>query len=553
MLSFEVAFVIRRIGIKWKIAIFSFSIVLFALCIGGIILTGYIINLKEEELGGRLLVTARTVAELPSIAQGLSDSASDRAEVQTVAERIRIVNDVDYIVIMDMNGIRWTHPSPALIGTPSRGTDERSSYAEHTYLSKAKGQEGTALRAFVPVMNANREQIGVVLVGKLLPKISEIIAMMRGEASVVALLTLLFGVWGSWLLAIHIKKQMFDLEPAEIARLFVERTETFQAMHEGIIAIDSTGNITIFNEKAKEMLNISGEVAGKPIQEILPDIRLLETLLLKESVYNQTLLIGSVPIVSNRVPITVDGKAVGAVAVFQDRTEATKMAEELTGVKAFVEALRVQSHEYKNKLHTIGGLLQLGDKRKAMEYLYQIAEQQEGLNRFVGKRIHSDSLTGLLLGKISRGKELGIEVKLDEQSWLQRLPDALDNHDMVVVMGNLLENAFEALQRKKGKKEVFISIEQDDEVCSLLIEDNGCGMSEETKRRIFERDYSTKGPDRGIGMYLVRNVIEKGGGHLKIQSSEEDGTSMMITFPMKRNGVVSADEEGSAKLPSDSD
>lgn len=539
---YEVADVIRRIGIKWKIAIFSFSIVLFALCIGGIILTGYIVNLKEEELGGRLLVTARTMAELPSVAQGLSDP-SERAGLQNVAERIRIVNDVDYIVVMDMNGVRWTHPSPTLIGTPSRGTDERSSFAEHTYLSKAKGQSGTALRAFVPVMNSDREQIGVVLVGKLLPRISEIIALIRSEAYVVAFLTLLFGIWGSWLLALNIKKQLFNLEPAEIARLFVERTETFQAMHEGIIAIDKSGKITIFNEKATEMLKVEDDVIGKPIGQLFPEFGLNETLQYKESVYNENLLIGSMPIVCNRVPITVAGRTVGALAVFQDRTEAAKMAEELTGVRAFVEALRVQSHEYKNKLHTIGGLLQLDDKQKAMEYLYQITEQQEVLSRFVSKRIHSDSITGLLLGKMSRGKELGIQVKLDKQSWLQTLPDALDNHDMVVVLGNLLENAFEALQKKEGKKEVFLSIEQDEEVCSLLIEDNGSGMDDETKERLFERSYSTKGPDRGIGMYLVGNVIRKGGGHVKIQSSVGEGTSMMITFPMKRNGVASANEE----------
>ncbi|KIL39862.1 histidine kinase [Gordoniibacillus kamchatkensis] len=532
---------IRRIGIKWKITLFSFCIVLFAICIGGIMLTGYVVNLQEEELGGRLLVTARTVAELPSVAQGLSVPA-DRAGLQSVAERIRIVNDVDYIVVMDMNGIRYTHPSLSLIGTPSGGTDERPSFAEHTYLSKAKGELGTALRAFVPVMNANRDQIGVVLVGKLLPKISEIVAQMRGEAYVVALFTLLFGVWGSWLLAIHIKKQMFNLEPSEIARLLVERTATFQAMHEGIIAIDSRENVTIFNEKAQEMLKISEDVVGKPIREVLPESRLHETLQLGEPVHNETLLIGSVPMMASRVPITVRGKVVGAVAVMQDRTEVAKMAEELTGVQAFVEALRVQSHEYKNKLHAIGGLLQLDNKQKAMDYLYEITEQHEELSRFMNKRIHSDSITGLLLGKISRGKELGIDVKLDDQSWMETLPEALDTHDMVVVLGNLLENAFEALQKQQGKKEVLISIEQDDEVCSLLVEDNGCGMNEETKARILERGYSTKGEGRGIGMYLVGNVLRKGSGRMKIESTEGGGTSIMITFPMKRNGAVTADD-----------
>ncbi|RAP76318.1 ATP-binding protein [Paenibacillus montanisoli] len=530
---------LRRLRINWKITILSLGILLFALCIGGVVLTGHIADLQEKELGRRLMVTARTVAELPPVTEGLVDPSSTEKAVRmkNTAERVRIVNDVDYIVVMDMNGIRRTHPTDAVVGTISRGTDEKSSFAEHTYLSRAKGEKGTALRAFVPVMNENREQVGVVLVGKLLPKLSAVIRDMSGEIYVIAFLTLLFGTWGSWLLAGHIKKQMFELEPDEIAQLVVERTATFQAMHEGIIAIDKTKRITIFNDMAKTMLRVNGDMIGKPIEEVLPDTRLPEIIELNRPVYNQDLFIGPAHIVTNRIPITVGGQVVGAVATFRDRTEVTRMAEELTGVQSFVEALRVQSHEYMNKLHTIGGLLQLDDKKRAMDYLFEITEQQEEQSRFVNQRIRSDSLKGLFMGKISRGKELGIRLRLDEMSWLERLPASLDNHDMVIVLGNLIENAFDALQRTEGDKEVFISIEQDEDVLSILVEDNGCGMDEETKRRLFERGYSTKeGESRGIGMYLIDEIVRKAGGVMRIETAEGQGTAMMLTLPMQRQG-----------------
>ncbi|MEX2414538.1 MAG: sensor histidine kinase [Paenibacillaceae bacterium] len=521
-----------RLKMNWKITIFSFSIVLFALFIGGIILIGNMVQSKEEELGRRLLVTGRTIAQLPSVVEGIRNPESQIA-IDPVVERIRIINVVDYIVVMNMNRARLSHPIAALIGTISRGSDESSAFAEHTYISKAKGELGIALRAFVPVMNEDHEQIGVVVVGQLLPRLSQILLDLRGQVYITVLLSLLFGIWGSWLLAKHIKKQMFQLEPHEIARLLVERTATFHAMHEGVIAIDSMGRITIFNEKALQMLRIEGEVVGKSIASVIPDTGLPEILQLNAPIFNRELQIGGALFLCSHVPIKVGDQTIGAVAIFQDRTEVTKLAEELTGVKEFVDALRVQNHEYMNKFHTIGGLIQLDHKTKALDYLFEITEQQEELIGFFSHNIRDENITGLLLGKISRGKELGINLTIDRQSRVENFPENLDHHDMVILLGNLIENAFDALRNVDHHKNVFMSLEQDQEVFSVLIEDNGCGMDKDTQEHIFERDFSTKdGYGRGIGLFLISNIVEKGNGDIKIESTPDEGTCFIITFPM---------------------
>ncbi|MDF2961145.1 MAG: histidine kinase [Paenibacillus sp.] len=527
---------LQRLKINWKITLFSFGIVVFSLLIGGIILIGSIVSLKEEELGRRLLVTARTVAQMPEVTGGIT--GRQHAAIHAAAERTRIINDVTYVVVMDMNRVRLSHPVQSNIGTPSQGADEGSAFAEHTYVSKAKGELGTALRAFVPVMNADHVQVGVVLAGQLLPSIGEVLLGLSRQAYVILLLSLLFGIWGSWKLAQHIKLQMFELEPHEIARLLVERTATFHAMHEGVIAIDKHERITIFNDKAKQMLKVEGDVIGKSIREVIPDTRLPEILDLDYPIYNKELHVSTAHIMSNRVPIKVNGQTVGAVAIFQDRTEVTRIAEELTGVKAFVEALRVQNHEYMNKLHTIGGLIQLGNKEKALEYVFEVSEQKEELTRFLSERIKNDSLTGLLLGKISRGQELGITVSIDRQSHLEQFPERLDHHDFVILVGNLVENAFDALQQKPGQqdKRVFISIEQDEEVLSILVEDNGAGMDPVIQQRIFEQGFTTKGANgRGIGLYLLAGIVQNGAGTVHVDSTPDEGTAFMISFPMQRS------------------
>ncbi len=512
----------------------SFGIVLFSLIIGGIIVLGSIIRLKEEEVGQRLLITARNVAEISMIKQALG-SPDGWKTINSITKRLRIINDVTYIVVMDMSRVRLSDPIQERIGKAYNDKDADLAFTEHTYTSKVRGDLGTAVRAYVPIMNEEHQQIGVVMAGHILPSIEQILLDQKEYILITFFFSTLFGIWGSWRLAKHMKKQMFELEPHEIARILRERTATFHAMHEGVIAIDNQERITIFNEKAKEIFGISGDVLGRNIREVIPDTRLPEILELQQPVYNQELNVGNAIIMSNRIPIKVNNQAIGALAVFQDLTEVTKLAEELTGVRAFVDALRVQNHEHMNKLHTIAGLLQLGASDKALEYLFQITEQQKEITTFLTDRIRDESISGLLLSKVSRGKELGIKVTIDRRSNLERFPVQMDHHDFVLLIGNLIENAFDALEQVHRKdKEVYVSIEQDDEVLSIMVEDNGCGMSEEVQQRMLERGFSTKQREnRGIGLHLVSQIVEKAHGDLRCESAPGMGTSFILTFPMK--------------------
>ncbi len=443
-----------------------------------------------------------------------------------------MINDADYIVVMDMERTRLTHPIIDKVGEVSTGLDEGAAFAEHSYLSEAKGEIGSVVRAFVPVINEDHKQIGVIIAGFKLPTILETLMNVKKEIILTGGIAFIFGGWGAWVLARQLKKEMFQLEPHEIARLVVERTEAFNSMHEGIIAIDREERITIFNDRAKEILGVEGEVIGKSISQILPDTYLPEILQLERPIYNKDLYINNLMIVSNRVPIKVENKTVGAIAIFQDRTKVKKLAEELTGVKAFVNALRVQNHEHINKLHTIAGLIQLGNKDKALEYVFQVTEEQEELTRFLSKNIQDDSLSGLLLSKVSRGKELGIQVIIDRHSYLHHFPNLLDHHDFVLMIGNLVENAFDSFKQTDNESnEIYVSIRQTEKLLNILVEDNGCGINEKDLHNIFQYGYSSKGGiGRGIGLFLVNQIVEKGKGKIHVDSKPGHGTSFQITF-----------------------
>lgn len=519
----------------------TFFIIAFSLLIAGVFILGSIVNSKEKELQEQSMLVARTVATLPGIEEilhnenNLSIEAQARRVNQTV-EQLRTVNSADYIVIMNMNHVRLSHPLTSKLGTVSTTPDEEAAYSEHYYTSKAKGEVGVMVRAFVPIMNAKHQQIGVAVVGYRLPSVLEVLGGMKWEIALALTLSIAFGLWGALILSRRVKKQMLDYEPHEIAKLYTERIETFNAMHEGIIAIDKEFTVTIFNPKARQILGIGEQnLLGKKIYDILPDTRLPEILDFNQPIYNKELHINQHTILSNRVPIEVDGETVGAIAIFQDRTEVKKLAEELTGVKEFVQALRIQNHEHKNKLHTISGLLQLGHHQEAMDYIVEVQTTQEETTSFLNQRIQNQNIAGLVLSKINRGKELGIDVMMDEHSTLERLPEKLDFHDFVVVFGNLVENAFDALQlTSSSSKEIFISMDQNDETLSILVEDNGVGMTDEQIQKIFDNGFTTKNSaNHGIGLYLISDILNKTNGSIDITSSLNEGTSILVTFTME--------------------
>jgi two-component system sensor histidine kinase DctS len=105
--------------------------------IGGIVIVANIQQTEEKELRMRSMNTARTVAELSDIKKAVQES-NGWDTVNPVVEEIRIINDSDYIVVMNMDKIRYSHPVKEKIGTPSIGEDEEPAFAEHIYFSKAK-------------------------------------------------------------------------------------------------------------------------------------------------------------------------------------------------------------------------------------------------------------------------------------------------------------------------------------------------------------------------------------------------------------------------------
>jgi two-component system sensor histidine kinase DctS len=345
---------------------------------------------------------------------------------------------------------------------------------------------------------------------------------------------LLVGLLGSLFLARKIKSGMFSLEPEEIARLLEERVAIFQAMSEGIIAIDTSNRVTVANKEAQRLLDKTNqEIVGHKIFELIPNSNLPEVLRTGEAQINSQMYINETIVVVNRVPIRFKGEIIGAMATFQDKTEANRLAEELTGVKSFIEALRVQNHEHMNKLHTIAGLIQLEKYERALDYIYGLTEEQQEITGLLTENIFDHSIAGLLLGKYTRAKELKAELIIDHKTRLRELPSCLETGDLVIIVGNLIENALDAVRlAEPDRRKVYFSMYDQHDSLSITVRDMGPGIPEEKRDLIFKQGYSTKGSaNRGLGLYLVKRYVHLAGGAITFKNIVEGGVEFNIYIP----------------------
>ncbi|MGB9804080.1 Spo0B domain-containing protein, partial [Desulfofundulus sp.] len=416
----------RFLPLRIRLAILSFVSVVLAILVAVLLVGIRVSHLLEEEMGRRALAIARTLAQMEAVQNnvGLPGGAS---VIQPVAEKIRLATGVEYIVVVDMNRVRYSHPLAERIGGKFSDRDLDLALSGREYITRTTGVMGPAVRAFSPIkVDEGTRQVGVVVVGIITPTFVEIFRSIQAQLYPSLAIGLLAGLMGSLYLASRIKGAMFFMEPEEIARILEERTAMLQAMGEGIIAIDREKRITVVNDEAKRLLGTDDEVIGRPITEVLPDSLLPRVMQTGQPEFNQERVLNNTIIIVNRVPVRVKREIVGALASFRDRTEVHRLAEELTGVKSFVEALRVQNHEYLNRLHTIAGLLQLNRVQEAVDYICAVTEEQQELTRLLTRNICDYSIAGLLLGKYSRARELRVEMCIDRSCRLSRLPDRMD-------------------------------------------------------------------------------------------------------------------------------
>jgi CitB family two-component system sensor histidine kinase MalK len=351
------------------------------------------------------------------------------------------------------------------------------------------------------------------------------VASARRRVALGILVGFLVGVPGAFFLAGGIKRVLMGMEPVEIATLLQQRMALLHCVREGVVAIDRGLRITLVNEEASrlfELAGIQGQAVGRPVEEVLPHSGMAEVLASGQAEYDRDDAINGLRILASRVPVLVDGEITGVVATFRDRTELRQLAEQLSGVRHYADALRSQTHEFMNKLHVILGLIRLGEYQRLGSYIAGITDRQQDEIGLVTQRIKEPVIAGFLLARFSSAREQNVEMRMDEDS---HVPPGLGDgvvHLVVTVLGNLLENAVESLA-PDGERRVDLSLVPAGSWLTIRVADTGLGLAPEVLPLLFSRNFSTKGENRGFGLYHCARRLADAGGTLAAANREGCG------------------------------
>lgn len=490
----------------------------------------------DSQYQQRAALIAETVAGVPEIKQCMAVEAPGcGALVQNFATTTMHQTGASYVVVIDMNRVRHSHPQRWLIG---QKVDEPIVTRDgKVHLRVDNGNLGHSANARVPLYGPNGRMVGEVSVGLKESSVSSAVWHELPSYALWFAIALAIGGLASWAMARRLKHRTFGLELDEIARLLQEREATLHGIREGVIAFDEEGRISVLNDEAQRLLLLNVAAVGSTLDEVVPSGRLRDVLRGDGTGRDDIVFTDDFCLVINRMPVKLAGRAHGAVVTLRDRTEMAAVLRELDGERSLTESLRAQQHEFSNRMHAVAGLLELGRSDDALSYVTELRGTAAEFDNTLRAHIAAPQIVGLLLGKAAEASERGIELEISPETWLGDSPTRIQA--LTTIVGNLVDNAFDAVAAAPAPRRVCVEIVDDPALLTVEVTDTGPGVPAETARLIFQDGFTTKHtPDgrRGLGLALVHRLVTRLGGAVEVS----DGPGARFTVRLPKSDAPSA-------------
>lgn len=375
----------------------------------------------------------------------------------------------------------------------------------------------TALGAQAPVLDDEGEVLGLALVVEDYPPWSARLTQAAPDLLLFLGAAAALGVAGAWSLSRLIRRQTRGLDPADIARLADHQEALLTGIHEGVVGVSGTGGLTLVNTSAQRLLGLSDSDVGRPVT----DLRLhpgVGVFLAEAGDSDPTLIVvGDRALVLTRRRTFFDERPVGTVSTLVDRSDLLALQSQVAAQASITDALRAQTHEFDNRLHTISGLVQLGEYEEVVDLIADVNRRRAEISDGVTRYVEDPRVAALLIAKVTAASEVGIDLAIEPESGLPRLDPSV-SADVVTVLGNLIDNALDATRANGGhESSVRLTVRPAGPV--FRVADTGAGIAAEDAHHIFERGWSTKPSDavgRGIGLALVQAICSRGGGSVSV-------------------------------------
>lgn len=471
------------------------------------------------------LAVARSMADSPTVrGPVLTPDAGPTPVLQPYAEEVRRDTDTDFVVVMDLDRVRWTHPNPDEIGRRFVG-DVGGAPQGRDFSQEFAGTLGPSVRAVVPVVADDDRVVALVAVGITVDRIDQRLLEDLPGILLAALVTLGAGLVGAWLISRRLRRQTHGMGEQEITRMYEYYRAVLGAVREGLLLVDHERRVQLVNDESRRLLALPDDVVGRRLDELDLPPDLVAAVHDESTLEDQSYVLGQQVLVFSTAPAYWGGAGVGSVLTVRDRTELQTVTGELDLVRGLTESLRAQNHEAANRLHTVVSLVEMGRPEEAVDFATEELQVAQALTDEVVTAVDEPVLAALLLGKTAQAAERGIELDI-EGELAADLP--LDSRDLVTVVGNLLDNAFDAVAAGSDRR-VAVRLSGDARELVVEVDDSGPGIAPEDAARVLERGWSTKAADgRGLGLAIVAQTVARHGGRLEVGTAPLGGARFTV-------------------------
>lgn len=500
----------------------------------------------RTEAQSTALGIARTLAEDPQVRTEVAriSSAGDSPDAEALrhGQLQRIAMDVSdrtgalFVVITDEDGIRLAHPTSSRIGEVV-STPFEEVLAGNEVVDWQTGTLGESARAKVPVLDETGAPVGEVSVGFERTGVFDDLPPLLAVIGLTAAAALLLAVLAFLLLRRRWERLTLGVQPEELVALVQNQTAVLNGVDDGVLAVDVTGVVRVSNDAADRMLGLDSPVGRRLIDLGLP-VAVLETV--------SGIRARSTAVVDERVlyldtrPVVRDGRALGDVVIIRDRTDVIALTERLDTVRTMTAALRVQRHEFANRMHVAAGLIDAARIADARAFLGELVERGSVAFPVVGLDLLSDDpfLHSFLGAKGVEAGERGVALRISEDS--QLIGSVAEPEDVAAVLGNLVDNAVTAAvsgDRMPGWVEVAVLGDGDALVLTVADSGPGLGDVDPMSPRRSDEDAGDHVHGHGLGIPLAREIARRRAGDLWV--IDPGGTEHGAVFAARLCGAVS--------------
>ncbi|KRA38144.1 hypothetical protein ASD81_05675 [Nocardioides sp. Root614] len=507
-----------------------------------------------EERGAQMRSVAEYLADLSPVRDPLEAIAADGSGADDILRALPIYAALGAqsagasdVMVVGLDGTVLAATDPSRVGG-SADLGDSDAFEGRQWTGDVETGGEKVVAAHVPVISDGDPDrpspevgvlVAVVVAEAAYPSVADQVATAAPDLALFLGLGALLGLVGTWAVSRVVRRSTRGLGTTELAGLADQREALLHAIREGVVGVGTDGHVTVMNDAARSTLGLDGrpDPVGRPVDDLGLDPHVVALLTGEGADVRDALaLVGSRVVVFNRGRASTGGRGIGTVTTLRDRTELVSLQGQLSSNLSITDTLRAQTHEFDNRLHTISGLVQLGEYDEVATLVGTLTRHRAEVGEHVAKRLADAAVAALVVAKHAVAEERGVTLVLDPGSRLPTLaPDVAA--DLTTVVGNLVDNAVDACSGS-SEPTVELWILADEDTVHVRVRDNGPGIPDDLKEAVFVRGFSTK-PEvlggRGIGLPLVRLICAQRGGSVVLDDAEPGaagGAEFRVVLPI---------------------